>query len=212
MDGIIAGLLQDIRNELRRESTMKIEESQKNVRILVKPTDWLSNDIHCNGKIFIDRICGDYEASEYKGQVGKIIAIEPLNDKFCAVMLAVEESEAVKIAKSNETQSGILTRTIQIDKPDSIYSNEQIIKCVKGELEGKNRNDTAAKDYFARLANRIEYYGLTDKDFANTHPYWRSYVAYIRHGDYPNPGIDRNTHEFAYTLNRAIETLQDVKE
>ena len=195
---------------------MKIEqqsnESQKNVRIVVMRINHLPNDIHFDGKIRIDRICGDYEAREYKGQVGKVIEIEPLNNDFCAVMLEIEGSEAVKIARLNETQPGILTRTIQIDKPDSIYSNEQIIKCVKGELEGKNRNDTAAKDYFARLANRIEYYGLTDKDFADNHPYWRSYVAYIRHGDYPNPGIDRNTHEFAAILNEAIKVLQDVKE
>lgn len=191
---------------------MKIEqqlnELQKNVRILVRSTDRLPNDIHCNGKIFIDRICGEYLAKEYKGQVGKVIAIEPLNNDFCAVMLAIEDNEAVKSARPRE----ILSKTIHIDKPDDIYTNEQIIKSVKGELEGKNRNDTAAKDYFARLANRIEYYGLTDKDFADAHPYWKSYVAYIRHGDYPNPGIDRNTHEFAYTLNRAIETLQDAKE
>lgn len=91
-------------------------------------------------------------------------------------------------------------------------TNEQIIKSVKGELGSKHRNDTAATDYFAVLANRIEYYGLTDKDFADTHPYWRSYVAYIRHGDFPNPGINRNTHEFANMLNSAIGVLQDVKE
>jgi len=104
------------------------------------------------------------------------------------------------------------TKTIQIDKPDRIYTNEQIIKSVKGELGSEHRNDTAAKDYFARLANRIEYYGLTDKNFADNHPYWRSYVAYIRQGDFPNPGINRNTYEFASMLNRAIEILQDVKE
>ena len=168
--------------------------------------------IYCDGKIRIDRICGEYFEKEYKGQVGKVIAIEPLNNDFCAVMLAMEESEAVKIAKSNETQPTILTKTIQIDKPDAMYTNEQIIKSVKLELGGWHRNDTAAKDYFARLANRIEYYGLTDKNFADTHPYWRSYVAYIRCGDFPNPGVDRNTIEFGVILNRAIEELQDVKE
>ena len=195
---------------------MKIErqsnESQKNVRIVVRGTINLANDIHCDGKIRIDRICGEYFEKEYKGQVGKVIAIEPLNNDFCAVMLAMEESEAVKIAKSNETQPTILTKTIQIDKPDAMYTNEQIIKSVKLELGGWHRNDTAAKDYFARLANRIEYYGLTDKNFADTHPYWRSYVAYIRCGDFPNPGVDRNTIEFGVILNRAIEELQDVKE
>lgn len=81
---------------------MKIEqqsnELQKNVRILVKRTNHLPNDIHCDGKIRIDRICGEFQAKEYKGQVGKVIAIEPLNNDFCAIMLAVEESEAVKIA------------------------------------------------------------------------------------------------------------------
>ena len=193
---------------------MKIEqqsnESQKNVRIVVMRTNHLPNDIHFDGKIRIDRICGDYEANEYKGQVGKVIEIEPLNNDFCAVMLAIEESEAVKSVKPKETQSGI--KTIHINKPDDIYTNEQIIKSVKGELGSEHRNDTAATDYFARLANRIEYYGLTNKDFAETHPYWKSYVAYIRHGDFPNPGIDRNTYEFATILNRAIEELQDVKE
>ena len=78
---------------------MKIEqqsnESQKNVRIVVMRTNHLPNDIHFDGKIRIDRICGDYEANEYKGQVGKVIEIEPLNNDFCAVMLAVEESVAI---------------------------------------------------------------------------------------------------------------------
>ena len=79
---------------------MKIEqqlnESQKNVRIVIRRTINLSNDIHCDGKIRIDRICGEYQAKEYEGQVGKVIGIEPLNNDFCAVMLAVEENEAVK--------------------------------------------------------------------------------------------------------------------
>lgn len=72
---------------------MKIEqqsnESQKNIRIVVMRTNHLPNDIHFDGKIYIDRICGDYEANEYKGQVGKVIEIEPLNNDFCAVMLAI---------------------------------------------------------------------------------------------------------------------------
>lgn len=200
---------------------MKIEqqsnESQKNVRIVVMRTNHLPNDIHFDGKIRIDRICGDYEANEYKGQVGKVIEIEPLNNDFCAVMLAAEGNETGleivgREATAEEWAALTRTKTIQIDKRDRIYTNEQIIKSVKGEIEGKNRNDTAAKDYFARLANRIEYYGLTDKDFADAHPHWQSYVAYIRHGDFPNPGIDRNTHEFADTLSKAIEALQDVKD
>ncbi len=74
---------------------MKIEqqlnEVQKNVRIVVRRINHLSNDIHCDGKMYIDRICGDYEVNEYKGQVGKVIEIEPLNNDFCAVMLAIEE-------------------------------------------------------------------------------------------------------------------------
>lgn len=196
------------------------EAKLKNVRIVVMRTNHLPNDIHFDGKIRIDRICGDYLEREYKGQVGKVIAIEPLNDEFCTIMLAMEENEAGLEdigceASAEELEKAVkktLTKTIQIDKPDSIYSNEQIIKSVKGELGCNHRNDTAAKDYFARLANRIEYYGLTDKNFAETQPYWRSYVAYIRHGDFPNPGIDRNTYEFATILNRAIEALQDVKE
>lgn len=198
------------------------EAELKNVRIVVRSTDRLPNDIHCDGKIRIDRICGEYLEKEYKGQVGKVIAIEPLNDEFCAIMLAIEESEAGLEnigyeASAEELEAAtkskkVWTKTIQIDKPDRIYTNEQIIKSVKGELGSEHRNDTAATDYFARLANRIEYYGLTDNSFANAHPYWRSYVAYIRHGDFPNPGIDRNTHEFAVILNRAIEELQDVKE
>ncbi len=205
---------------------MKIEqqpdEAGKNVRILVRRTSNLSNDIYFDGKIRIDRICDEYETQEYKGQVGKVIAIEPLSNDFCAVMLAMEESEVRlenvgREASAEELEEAtrpkeIQIKTIQIDKPDDIYTNEQIIKSVKMELGGWNRNDTAAKDYFARLANRIEYYGLTNKDFADAHPYWRSYVAYIRHGDFPNPGFDRNTHEFAVILNRAIEELQDVKE
>ena len=198
------------------------EAKLKNVRILVISTDILPNDIHFDGKIRIDRICGDYLEKEYKGQVGKVIAIEPLNDEFCAVMLAMEgneaelenigcEASAEELAAATSPKK-MLTNTIQIDKPDDIYTNEQIIKSVKGELGGEHRNDTAATDYFARLANRIEYYGLIDNDFADAHPYWKSYVAYIRHGDFPNLGIDRNTHEFAVILNRAIEVLQDVKE
>lgn len=205
---------------------MKIEqqanESQKNVRIVVMRTNHLPNDIHFDGKIRIDRICGDYEANEYKGQVGKVIEIEPLNNDFCAVMLAMEENEtglenigykaSVEELEAATRSKNVWTKTIQIDKPDRIYTNEQIIKSVKGELGNEHRNDTAAKDYFARLANRIEYYGLTDNDFTDAHPYWRSCVAYIRHGDFPNPEIDRNTHEFAIMLKRAIEILQDVKE
>ena len=205
---------------------MKIEqqlnELRKNLRIVVMRTNHLPNDIHFDGKIYIDRICGDYEANEYKGQVGKVIEIEPLNNDFCAVMLTIEENEtglenigceaSAEELEAATNPKEILSKTIQIDKPDDIYTNEQIIKSVKGELGSNHRNDTAAKDYFARLANRIEYYGLTDNDFANANPYWRSYVAYIRHGDFPNPGIDRNTYEFATILNRAIEELQDVKE
>lgn len=196
------------------------EAKLKNVRIVVMRTNHLPNDIHFDGKIRIDRICGDYEANEYKGQVGKVIEIEPLNNDFCAIMLAMEGNEAglenvgceASAEEFEKVTKKTLTKTIQIDKPDAMYTNEQIIKSVKGELGSEHRNDTAAKDYFARLANRIEYYGLTDNDFANAHPYWKSYVAYIRHGDFPNPGIDRNIHEFAVILNRAIEELQDVKE
>ena len=205
---------------------MKIEQQSnevcKNVRIVVRSTDRLPNDIHCDGKIRIDRICGKYLEDEYKDQIGKVVAIEPLNDEFCAIMLAVEENEvgvenigceasAEELAVATSPKK-TLTKTIQIDKPDDIYTNEQIIKSVNCELGSKHRNDTAATDHFARLANRIEYYGLTDKDFADNHPNWRSYVAYIRHGDFPNPGIDRNTYEFAVIVNRAIEALQDVKE
>ena len=77
---------------------MKIEQLSdkigKNVRIVVMRTNHLPNDIHFDGKIRIDRICGDYFEKEYKGQVGKVIAIEPLNDEFCAVMLAIEDNEA----------------------------------------------------------------------------------------------------------------------
>lgn len=202
--------------------TLLDEAKPKNVRILVRSTDRLPNDIHCNGKIFIDRICGNYEANEYKGQVGKVLAIEQLNNDFCAVMLAIEDNEAgLEIVGREATAEEwaeitkpekILTKTIQIDKPDRNYTNEQIIKSVKGELGSNHRNDTAATDWFARLANRIEYYGLTDNNFADAHPYWKSYVAYIRSGDFPIPGIDRNTHEFAVILDRAIEVLQDVKE
>ena len=65
------------------------EAKLKNVRIVVMRTNHLPNDIHFDGKIYIDRICGDYEANEYKGQVGKVIEIEPLNNDFCAVMLAI---------------------------------------------------------------------------------------------------------------------------
>lgn len=205
---------------------MKIEqqsnELQKNVRILVRSTDRLPNDIHCNGKIFIDRICGDYLEKEYKGQVGKVIAIEPLNDEVCAIMLAIEDNEAglenigceasaEELAAATSPEK-ILTKTIQIDMPDRIYTNEQIIRAVNAELGSENRNDTAATAWFARLANRIEYYGLTDNDFADAHSYWKSYVAYIRYGDFPNLGIDRNTYEFATMLNRAIEVLQEVKD
>jgi len=201
---------------------LRLNEVCKNIRILVISTDRLPNDIHCDGKIHIDRICDEYETMGYKGQVGKVIAIEPLNNEFCAIMLAMEENEAglenigygasAEELEAATRSKNAWTKTIQIDKPDRIYTNEQIIKSVKGELGSEHRNDTAAKDYFARLANRIEYYGLTDKDFADAHPYWRSYVAYIRHGDFPNPGIDRNTHEFATRLNSAIAILQDVKE
>jgi len=199
----------------------QLDEVCKNVRIVVRRTDRLPNEIYCDGKVCIDRICGEYQAKEHVAEVGKVIAIEPLNNEFCAVMLAIEgngaglenigcEASAEELAATRPKE--MPTKTIHINKPDDIYTNEQIIKSVKGELGSEHRNDTAAKDYFARLANRIEYYGLTDKDFAETHPYWRSYVAYIRHGDYPNPGIDRNTYEFATMLNRAIEVLQDVKE
>ena len=190
---------------------MKIEqqsnESQKNVRIVVRRTDKLPNDIYSDGKIHIG-ICEENHANEYGFEVGKVIEIEPLNNDFCAVMLAIEDNEAVKSAKPREIPS----KTIQINKPDRNYTNEQIIKSVKGDLGSEHRNDTAAQDYFARLANRIEYYGLTDKDFADAHPYWKSYVSYIRSGDFPIPGINRNTHEFAVILDRAIEVLQDVKE
>lgn len=198
------------------------EAKLNNVIIVVRRTQHLPNDIHLNGKIYIDRICGDYMEKEYKDKAGKVIAIEPLNNDVCAIMLAIEdngaglenigcEESAEELAAATSPKK-ILTNAIHINKPDSIYSNEQIIKSVKGELGSEHRNDTAATDYFARLANRIEYYGLTDNAFADAHPYWKSYVAYIRHGDFPNPGIDRNTYEFATMLNRAIETLQDVKE
>ena len=56
--------------------------------------------------------------------------------------------------------------------PDSNYSDEKIVADIDYELSKEARNDTLATDRIRRLANRIEFYGRTDAEFAAKNRYW----------------------------------------
>ena len=92
--------------------------------------------------------------------------------------------------------------------PDSNYSDEKIVADIDYELSKEARNDTLATDRIARLANRIEFYGRTDAEFAAKNRYWEARVAYLRHGDFPNPGINRNSPEFTEILKECVEMIR----
>ena len=92
--------------------------------------------------------------------------------------------------------------------PNSNYSDEKIVADIDYELSKEARNDTLATDRIARLANRIEFYGRTDAEFAAKNRYWQARVAYLRHGDFPNPGIDRNSPAFTKILKECVEMIR----
>ena len=92
--------------------------------------------------------------------------------------------------------------------PDSDYSDEKIVAGIDFELSKEARNDTLATDRITRLANRIEFYGRTDAEFAAKNRYWEARVAYLRHGDFPNPGINRNSPAFTEILKECVEMIR----
>lgn len=97
--------------------------------------------------------------------------------------------------------------------PSAEYSDDNIIKDLESELFNRpsgetSLNDTLATDRIKRLADRIEYYARTDKAFAEKNTYWQARIAYLRHGDFPNPGIDRNTLMFKDILIECMEMLK----
>lgn len=94
--------------------------------------------------------------------------------------------------------------------PDNNYSDEKIVADIDYELSKEARNDTLATDRIARLANRIEFYGRTDAEFAVKNRYWEARVAYLRHGDFPNPGIDRNSPAFTKILQECVEMIRST--
>ena len=104
-------------------------------------------------------------------------------------------------------ESNIFTARIAT-MPDSNYSDEMIVAAIDFELSKEARNDTLATDRIARLANRIEFYGRTDAEFAAKNRYWEARVAYLRHGDFPNPGIDRNSPIFTKILKECVEMIR----
>lgn len=94
--------------------------------------------------------------------------------------------------------------------PNINYSDEKIVADIDSELSKEARNDTLATDRIARLANRIEFYGRTDAEFAAKNRYWQARVAYLRHGDFPNPGIDRNSPAFTKILKECVEMIRPM--
>lgn len=97
-------------------------------------------------------------------------------------------------------------------KPDPEYSDGGIIKALESEFNRPSGetalNDTLATDRIRRLADRIEYYARTNKAFAEKNTYWQARIAYLRHGDFPNPGIDRNALMFKKILLECMEMLK----
>lgn len=96
-------------------------------------------------------------------------------------------------------------------KPDRNLTDEQIVSAIDDELNRPARNDTHATDRIARLANRIEFYGRTDASFAAKNRYWQARVAYLRHGDFPNRGIDRNSQDFTEVLKECVDMIRTPK-
>ena len=94
--------------------------------------------------------------------------------------------------------------------PNSDYSDEKIVADIDYELSKEARNDTLATDRITRLANRIEFYGRTDAEFAVKNRYWKARVAYLRHGDFPNQGIDRNSPAFTKILKACVEMIRPM--
>lgn len=97
-------------------------------------------------------------------------------------------------------------------KPDRNLTDAQIVSAIDHELSRPARNDTLATDRITRLANRIEYYGRTDASFAAKNRYWQARVAYLRHGDFPNRGIDRNSQDFTEVLKECVDMIRPPKD
>ena len=95
------------------------------------------------------------------------------------------------------------------DMPDDEYSTDKIIEDAKKELEMKAFNDTLAADRINRLANRVEYYALNFDVFAEKYRFWQARVAYLRNGNYPNPGRSGSDEYLFKTIEWACEALKD---
>ena len=95
------------------------------------------------------------------------------------------------------------------DMPNDEYSTDIIIDNAKRELEIKAFNDTLAADRINRLANRVEYYALNFDVFAEKYRFWQARVAYLRNGNYPNPGRSGSDEYLVKTIEWACESLKD---
>ena len=131
--------------------------------------------------------------------VGDILA--QVNSRFDALEQKLEKCACAKDAPANSNCE-------RITMPYSRLSDEQIVAAIDNEFRMNARNDTLATDRIERLASRIEFYGRTDKVFAEKHRYWQARVAYLRHGDFPNPGIDRNGETFTAILKECADMIR----
>lgn len=61
----------------------------KDDSIFITLTEWLANDIDTAGYYRDTRV----QFNPYKGKKAKVIAIEPLNDRYCAVRIAAWEED-----------------------------------------------------------------------------------------------------------------------
>lgn len=124
---------------------------------------------------------------------------------------AVEDAKASIISHIIKRFDVLEKKVLHLEccpKPDRNLTDEQIVSAIDNELSRPARNDTLATDRITRLANRIEFYGLTDAEFAAKNRYWKARVAYLRHGDFPNPGIDRNSPAFTKMLKECVEMIR----
>jgi len=70
------------------------EHFRKNESIFIAPTEWLVNAIDVDG-FFRINIEADFPPV-HQGKKAKVIAIEPLSDRYCAVQIADWEEENKK--------------------------------------------------------------------------------------------------------------------
>lgn len=154
-------------------------------------------------RVAICNIDKNVRAERASELVGDILA--QVNSRFDALEQKLERVACVKDAPADISGE-------HITMPYSRLTDEQIVAAIDHELDMNARNDTLATDRIERLASRIEFYGRTDEVFAEKHRYWKARVAYLRHGDFPNPGIDRNGATFTAILKECADMIRPPQE